>query len=187
MRMRMEYALPSDPKEEPSKPIMFDQWTQYVVASELRKAVQEESADGMCPLVRVLRKEAGTEPVGEGEEKGGRKLNMLSPPRVFTLGLSNDSARASKTQIGESLMGLEELINLRDVYDGLGTDVNCRLQALTAFYEQHYICICKKQDVWVLYDDETRRIVGDSFDMVKELCIAGRLHPSLLFFEREGA
>eukprot|EP00966_Prymnesium_polylepis_P037751 876404-Prymnesium_polylepis.1 len=108
----MEYAKPTDPKEEPSKPLHFDQWTQYIVASELRNAVHE-AADGghtTSPLVRVLRKEAGTEPVFEGGAPVPvtRKLNMLEPPLVFTLGLSNDSARASKLQISESLQGIEE-------------------------------------------------------------------------------
>ena len=34
------------------------------------------------------------------------------------------------------------------------------------------------------YDDDTRRLVGKDFDAVKEKCIAGRLHPQLLFYER---
>jgi len=190
MRMRMEYAKPADPKEEPSKPLHFDQWTQYIVASELRNAVHEaaDSRHTMSPLVRVLRKEAGTESVYEGGAlvPVTRKLNMLEPPLVFTLGLSNDSARASKLQISESLQGIEETINLRDVYDGLPTDVHCRLVALTAFYESHYVCFCFSQaaGAWIHYDDDTRRLVGIEFAKVVEKCVAGRLHPQLCFFER---
>ncbi|KAL3921609.1 MAG: hypothetical protein SGPRY_004842, partial [Prymnesium sp.] len=112
MRMRMEYAKPADPKEEPSKPLQFDQWTQYIVASELRNAVHEAADVGHAssPLVRVLRKEAGMEPVYENGKAVPvtRNLSMLEPPLVFTLGLSNDSARASKLQIAESLQGIEE-------------------------------------------------------------------------------
>lgn len=37
---------------------------------------------------------------------------------------------------------------------------------------------------WIHYDDDTRRLVGPEFAMVKEKCIAGRLHPQLCFFER---
>lgn len=36
-------------------------------------------------------------------------------------------------------------LNLRDVYDGLTADVQCRLVALTAFYESHYVCFCFSQ------------------------------------------
>lgn len=171
MRMLMEYAKPADPKEEPSKPLQFDQWTQYIVASELRNAVHEavDVGHSLSPLVRVLRKEAGTEPVLDGGQvvPVTRKLNMLEPPLVFTLGLSNDSARSSKLQISESLQGISEMcaapdsipppfehpmvsrhahsLNLRDVYDGLTVDVHCRLIALTAFYESHYVCFCFSQ------------------------------------------
>jgi len=192
MRMRMDYAKPADPKEEQSKPLHFDQWTQYVVASELRNAVQEAAGDGnsASPLVRVLRKEAGTEPVvTEGGDviPATRQLNMLEPPLVFTLGLSNDSARASKSQISESLEGIEEILNLRDVYEGLARDVQCRLVALTAFYESHYVCFCFSQaaGAWIHYDDDTRRLVGPTFSLVKDKCIAGRLHPQLCFYEEQ--
>ena len=122
MCMRMEYCRPSDPKEEHSKPVTFDQWTQYVVASELRKQVREaESGVVGSPLVRVLRMAAGSEPsLGDGKGQpapGGNKLQMLRAPRVFTLGLASDTAHASKAEISESLQGIDERLNLRDVYE----------------------------------------------------------------------
>ena len=124
MCMRMEYCRPSDPKEEHSKPVTFDQWTQYVVASELRKQVREASAGVTgSPLVRVLRMAAGSEPsLGDGKGQpapGGNKLQMLRAPRVFTLGLASDTAHASKAEISESLQGIDERLNLRDVYECL--------------------------------------------------------------------
>ena len=124
MCMRMEYCRPSDPKEEHSKPVTFDQWTQYVVASELRKQVREASAGvAGSPLVRVLRRAAGSEPsLGDGKGQpapGGNKLQMLRAPRVFTLGLASDTAHASKAEISESLQGIDERLNLRDVYECL--------------------------------------------------------------------
>jgi len=61
----------------------------------------------------------------------------------------------------------------------------CDLVALTAFYEQHYVCFCFSHTAgqWIHYDDDTRRLLGKDFDSVKEKCIAGRLHPQLLFYE----
>ena len=109
----------------------------------------------------------------------------------------------------------------------------CDLVALTAFYEQHYVCFCFSHTAgqWIHYDDDTRRLIwskwqgwrlpaagagclkhacrrasvgpwralqlpeskchiwiprrllGKDFDSVKEKCIAGRLHPQLLFYE----
>ena len=96
MQMRMEYAKPTDPKEDESKPLLFDQWTQYIVASELRDAVRDAGATGavVSPLVSVLRKEAGAEhPIASRQGQGqaapvpqSGKLRMLQPPQVFTLG-----------------------------------------------------------------------------------------------------
>merc|ERR1711871_1483796 len=136
----MTYADPTDPDEEPCKPVNFEQWTQYVLASELRSAVREhqQTGHGLRPLLHVLRKEAGSD---SADSASMRKITMLRPPQVFTLGLASDTAHASKAEISESLQGIEERLNLRDVYD-LPHDVHCQLIALTAFYEQHYICFC---------------------------------------------
>ena len=72
-----------------------------------------------------------------------------------------------------------------DVYEGM-RDMHCQLQALTAFYESHYVCFCFSQAAgqWIHYDDDTRRVVGREFDAVKEKCILGRLHPQLLFYSQ---
>ena len=183
MRMRMTYADPTDPTEEPSKPVNFEQWTQYVLASELRGAVREhgQTTEGLRPLLHVLRKEAGADAV---DATSTRKITMLRPPHVFTLGLASDTAHASKAEISESLQGIEERLNLRDVYD-LPHDVHCELIALTAFYEQHYVCFCfsRAAGQWIHYDDDARRLVGRDFADVKEKCVAGRLHPMALFYE----
>ncbi len=48
---------------------------------------------------------------------------------------------------------------------------------------QHYVCFCLSGGQWILFDDTSRRHVGRSFDDVKDTCVAGRLHPMLLFFE----
>lgn len=187
MRMRMVYAQPADPKEERSRPVDFEQWTQYVLASELRNAVRDAAANHApgSPLLRVLRKEAGM--CADERDAGAptRKITMLRAPHIFTLGLASDSAHPSKSEIRESLQGIEVQLNLHDVYDGLADDVHCDLIALTAFYEQHYVCFCYSQAVgqWIHYDDDTRRFVGREFAAVREKCVAGRLHPMALFFE----
>ena len=191
MSMRMEYSRPSNPKEEHSKPVNFDQWTQYVVASELRKQVREAAGSSTSPLVRVLRMAAGSEADSSPGKEAGQPapgcntLHMLRTPRVFTLGLASDTAHASKAEISESLQGIDERIHLCDVYQGLEEGGSCQLVALTAFYEQHYVCFCYSQIAgqWIHYDDDTRRLVGKDFDAVKDKCVAGRLHPQLLFYE----
>ena len=112
MRMRMTYPKsPTKGKDKPSepanKPVDFEQWTQYVFATELREAVRDagdadangkpegkhgKKGEALGPLLRVLRREAGA------DAKPGTKgrLTMLRAPKVFTLGLASDSAHASK-------------------------------------------------------------------------------------------
>ena len=59
MRMRMTYPPDKNAKkdEPPNKPVDFEQWTQYVLASELREA--------------VAAAEAGENGAGEKRESGG--------------------------------------------------------------------------------------------------------------------
>lgn len=77
------------------------------------------------------------------------------------------------------------------MYEELGRgqagSTTCRLASLTAFYESHYVCFCYSRAAgqWIHYDDDTRRVVGRDFEAVKQKCVAGRLHPQLLFYCRE--
>ena len=90
-----------------------------------------------------------------------------------------------RTDISDLLKGIDETLLLNRVYDGLPADGHheFHLVALTAFYEQHYVCFCRTGGQWILFDDGSRRFVGRTFAEVKEKCVAGRLHPMLLFFE----
>ena len=128
--------------------------------------------------------------MGQEPAPGSATQRMLHVPRVFTLGLASDTAHASKGEISESLDGIDARLNLADVFGGLDDQQPqlCELQALTAFYESHYVCFCFSASAgqWIHYDDDTRRLVGTSFDAVKEKCVAGRLHPQLLFYVAVG-
>lgn len=130
-----------------------------------------------------------------GAARGGFMCNgrtrLLTVPRIFSLGIAANTAHATKPEIADTLEGIDETLNLRDVFDGLGTawegtDARFQLVGLTAFYEQHYVCYCYSQGAgqWILYDDDTRRLAGRDFDAVKEKCVQGRLHPQLLFYDR---
>ena len=71
-------------------------------------------------------------------------------PRIFSLGIAANTAHATKPEIADTLEGIDETLNLRDVFDGLGTawegtDARFQLVGLTAFYEQHYVCYCYSQ------------------------------------------
>jgi len=109
---------------------------------------------------------------------------MLQAPRVFALGLASDSARASKTEVGECCQGIEEHLNLRDVFD-LSEDLQYSLVSISSFYESHWLCFCKRGGAgWLLYDDDRAIVVGPTFADVAAKCVAGRLMPALLMWER---
>lgn len=46
-------------------------------------------------------------------------------------------------------------------YEGLVGSGGCDLVALTAFYEQHYVCFCFSHTAgqWIHYDDDTRQLI----------------------------
>ena len=107
MRMRLTYPPSTTPAGKPDEPentpVDFEQWTQYVLATELREEVRDEGekpqngprphgAHG--PLLRVLRRESGADAVAG--QSARRRLTMLRAPTVFTLGLASDTAHASK-------------------------------------------------------------------------------------------
>ena len=55
------------------------------------------------------------------------------------------SLQSRRAEISESLKAIDETLSLDEVYDGLPSEVAGRrydLVALTAFYEQHYVCFC---------------------------------------------
>ena len=54
------------------------------------------------------------------------------------------ATNASKAEISESLDGIQERLDLGEIYDGM-RELRCRLHALTAFYESHYVCFCFSQ------------------------------------------
>ena len=175
MRMRCEPPPPTNPKEEAAKPFEYDQWTHYLPAAELRDAVLDADkapkappglvfgafgpAAGPSPLVRVLRRNAGGAvgggavmpgAVAQEEEVASTKTRLLTVPRIFSLGIAANTAHATKPEIADTLEGIDETLNLRDVFDGLGTawegtDARFQLVGLTAFYEQHYVCYCYSQ------------------------------------------
>nr|CAB3501918.1 unnamed protein product [Digitaria exilis] len=50
------------------------------------------------------------------------------------------------------------------------------------YYGQHYHCFAFKDGRWVMYDDQTVKVIG-SWDDVLVMCEKGHLQPQVLFFE----
>ena len=134
-----------------------------------------------CNLLYVptaeLRGEVGTT---SSLLRGLRGVWMLRPPPVLVLGLVSETARASRDEIRETMVALDDSVDFRSAWPAVGV---LQLVAFSAFYLDHYVAFVladadRGQKVWVLYDDASRRVVGGLED-VRILCVRGKLDPKL--------
>ncbi|KAM0824474.1 hypothetical protein ACQ4PT_070176 [Festuca glaucescens] len=63
-------------------------------------------------------------------------------------------------------------------------DKNCLLNVIiqACFYNQRYICFAVDSGQWVLYDDQTAKVVGDWIQVLM-MCEEKEMQPLVLFFE----
>ena len=54
--------------------------------------------------------------------------------------------------------------------------------SVVCYYGQHYHCFAFEDGQWVMYDDQTVKVVGN-WDDVLVMCKKGHLQPQVLFFE----
>ncbi len=78
-----------------------------------------------------------------------------------------------------------ELPSAGEVFLGVGSGVHCyRLRSMVCYYGEHYqaLILLPATQRWVLFDDAYVSPVGSWVD-VRRKCQAGRIQPSMLFFE----
>lgn len=65
-----------------------------------------------------------------------------------------------------------------------GIDKGCKhsLVSVVCYYGQHYHCFAYECDQWVMYDDQTVKVIGGWNDVLT-MCERGHLQPQVLFFE----
>ena len=66
----------------------------------------------------------------------------------------------------------------------MGTIPEYRLSSMVCYYGQHYMAFVHNREAgtWLLFDDASISSVGSWPDVVRK-CQAGRIQPSVLFFE----
>jgi hypothetical protein len=110
------------------------------------------------------------------------------PPRVFTLQLAWESQAEEPEAIAGTMRAVRERVDLADVYGGVAPGrARYRLRCMVAYYGQHYqaLVLAPETGRWALVDDARATAVGAWADVVRK-CQAGRIQPSVLFFEAEG-
>jgi hypothetical protein len=154
-------------------------------------------ADGTS-LGRLLRavdaqelKTCDTDVGGCGRPNGVQRFLNGAPPRVFALQLAWESHAEPPEAIAAALAALREGVDLAEVYlsaGDRGASTRYRLRSMVAYYGQHYQALVRARGGaggWALVDDARASAVGDWAAVVAK-CRAGRIQPSVLFFEAEG-
>ena len=76
-------------------------------------------------------------------------------------------------------------VDLGEVYQGVERGAHrYRLRSMVCYYGQHYSAFVWAEDLaaWLMFDDTRVRRVGAWAD-VRRKCEAGRIQPSVLFYE----
>ncbi|KAL4433821.1 hypothetical protein ABPG75_000262 [Micractinium tetrahymenae] len=114
---------------------------------------------------------------------------LVHAPHVFSLQLTWPSHDEAPEDIGSTLRALEGTLALGEVYEGeaaLGR--RYRLRSLVGYYGAHYSAFVALPELggeFALFDDTQVSRAG-GWEAVVRKCEAGRIQPSVLFYEAEG-
>ncbi|KAL6960700.1 hypothetical protein U1Q18_038463 [Sarracenia purpurea var. burkii] len=125
------------------------------------------------------------DPDVKGCGKYNKLHNILSThPQVFITVLCWKSISEKIYDVSETLTALSTEIDIGVLFEGLDAGNVHSLISMVCYYGRHYICFvyCQEQDKWIMYDDETMKIIG-SWNDVLSLSERRILQPHLLFFE----
>ncbi|KAL4433796.1 hypothetical protein ABPG75_000237 [Micractinium tetrahymenae] len=110
---------------------------------------------------------------------------LLRAPRVFTLQLAWESHSEQSADIAATLAAIDEEVDLGEVYQGAEPGAHrYRLRSMVCYYGQHYqaLVLVPEAGGWLMFDDTRVARVG-GWEAVRRKCEAGRIQPSMLFYE----
>ncbi|XP_042468478.1 uncharacterized protein LOC122051406 isoform X1 [Zingiber officinale] len=154
-------------------------------ANSLRTAkvmCPESSFDDLLKTVEMNhRLSCDVEAAGCG--KPNYMNHILShPPHVFTAVLGWQSTTESADDISATLAAITADVDIGVLYCGIDKGSKHSLISMVCYYGQHYHCFAYERDQWVMYDDQTVKVVGGWLDVIT-MCKRGHLQPQVLFFE----
>ncbi|PRW57724.1 ubiquitin carboxyl-terminal hydrolase [Chlorella sorokiniana] len=147
--------------------------------------------DGAASMGALLRDaEAQHRKSCDTDMSGCGALNSVNhflqgAPRVFTLQVAWETHAPDQDMVAGTLAALDETVDLGEVYQGVERGLHrYALRSMVCYYGQHYqaLVLVPEAGGWLMFDDTRVTRVGTWAD-VRRKCEAGRIQPSVLFYE----